>query len=91
MSKLFLLLLFCIVLFDANGQPGSLDPSFGKDGIKTTAFFKHLNLLQERGRVVLTSANGNIFVVAWVREISDFTRISKYLPDGRLECVTSNE
>ena len=38
MRKLCLLLLCCIVLFNASGQAGSLDPTFGNNGIQTLLF-----------------------------------------------------
>ncbi len=37
--------------------------------------------------MVLTNANGDIFVVV---EASTFTRIAKYLPDGRLDSSYGN-
>src|SRR4051812_6765832 len=81
------LLLFCsIVLFKANCQAGSLDPSFGNNGIQTTGFSNNVN--NEHGQVVLTSADGDIFVVALVN--SSATRIAKYLPDGRLDSSYGN-
>src|SRR6478609_6122970 len=83
MNKLCLLLLCCIILFKANSQPGSLDSSFGNNGIQTTAFYTNLNLLVENGRVVLTSANGDIFIGVNFNDY--YTRIVKYLPDGRLD------
>ncbi len=82
MNKCYLMLLFGVVLFKANSQPGSLDSTFGKKGIQTTAFFSS-NIFNEEGREVLTSANGNIFVVVRVEE--NYTRIARYLPDGRLD------
>ncbi|TKK68951.1 T9SS type A sorting domain-containing protein [Ilyomonas limi] len=82
MKKLCLLLLFYVFVFNAIGQAGSLDSSFGNNGIQTTAFPNNLNLLNEHGRVVLTSANGDIFVVI---QISSSLRIAKYLPDGKLD------
>src|SRR4051794_35344145 len=82
MIKLCLLLLCCVILFKATGQAGSLDPGFGNKGIQIAGFFSNANTFQEQGRVVLTDTNGDIFVVALV---NSFTRIAKYLPDGRLD------
>src|SRR4051794_35190328 len=83
MNKLCLLLLCYVILFKANSQPGSLDSTFGNNGIQTTAFPNNLNYSDEQGSVVLTSANGDFFVVVNVNY--HFTRIAKYLPDGRLD------
>ncbi len=47
MRTLCLLLLCSIVLFKATGQPGSLDSSFGNNGIQTTAFLSNANTLNE--------------------------------------------
>src|SRR3982750_82794 len=88
MSKLCLLLLFCITLYKANGQAGSLDSTFGNNGLQTTAFFSNANVLQEQGRVMLTNAGGAIFVVAQVGIY--YTRIAKYLPDGRQDSSYNN-
>jgi uncharacterized delta-60 repeat protein len=82
MRTLSLLVLFYIVLFKANSQVGSLDSTFGRNGIQTTAFLSNLNTLNEQGKVVLTTANGNIFAVI---DANGPTRIGKYLPDGRLD------
>jgi uncharacterized delta-60 repeat protein len=87
MRTLPLMLLFCIVLFKANSQPGSLDSTFGNNGIQTTGFF-NLNLTSEEGRTVLTSANRDIFVVASINSL--YTGIIKYLPDGRLDSSYGN-
>jgi uncharacterized delta-60 repeat protein len=84
MSKLYLLLLFCAGILRTSGQAGSLDPTFGNNGIQTTAFLSHANTLQEKGRVVLTSANGDIFVVVQANYFN-YTRIAKYLPGGTLD------
>src|SRR3982750_3735979 len=83
MRTLSLLLLCCMALLHANGQPGSLDPSFGNKGIQTTAF-NIGNFLSEQGKTVLTNANGDIFVVL------DIGSIVKYLPDGRLDSSYGN-
>src|SRR3954447_5983667 len=83
MNRLCLLLLCSIVLCKATGQPGSLDPTFGNNGIQTTAFYNNLNTSIEQGSKVLTNASGDIFVVVLVSYSS--TRIAKYLPDGRLD------
>src|SRR4051812_19198394 len=89
MNKFYLLLLFCITIFKAYGQIGNLDPTFGNNGIQTTAFFTDTNTLSEQGRLVLTSINRDIFVVA--KEFySPYTRIVKYLPDGRLDSSYGN-
>jgi hypothetical protein len=88
MRTFYLLLLCSIVLIKATGQPGSLDPTFGNNGIQTTAF-SNSNSLSEKGRVVLTSANGDIFVVVQVDNPS-YTKIAKYLPDGRLDSSYGN-
>jgi hypothetical protein len=88
MNKLYLLLLFCVTLFKANGQPGSLDSTFGNNGIQTTAFLGNVNLLNEYGRKVLTSANGDLFVVVLGSGYFDFFhyyRISKYSSNGILD------
>jgi uncharacterized delta-60 repeat protein len=82
MIRLCLLLLFSVCIFKAIGQAGSLDPGFGNKGIQTTGFLSNANTFQEQGRVVLTNTNGDIFVVAMV---NSFTRVAKYLPDGRLD------
>src|SRR6476659_8018995 len=87
MNKLCLLLLCCIVLFKAIGQPGSLDSSFGNNGIQTTTFLHNLNIYGEAGRVALTSAKGDIFVVVG---FSDYSAIAKYLPDGKLDSSFGN-
>src|SRR4051794_37632818 len=84
MRTLCLLLLCSVVLFKANSQIGSLDPSFGNNGIQTTAFFSNINILNEYGQEVLTNANGDIFVVLQIG------RIVKYLPDGRLDSSYNN-
>ena len=84
MRTLSLLLLCCMALFHASGQPGSLDPSFGNKGIQTTAFTTNVNILNEQGRAVLTNTNGDIFVVL------DIGSIVKYLPDGRLDSSYGN-
>ncbi len=76
------MLLFCIVLFKVTSEPGSLDSSFGTNGIQTCTSFNDLHLFDEDGREVLTSANGDIFLVL---NVGDFTRIARYLPDGRLD------
>src|SRR3954454_21974000 len=86
MRTFYLLVLCSIVLFKATGQPGSLDSAFGKNGIQTTSFFNNLNIGDERGKVVLTNANGDVFVVAE----SDFIKIAKYLPDGRPDSSYGN-
>ena len=83
MNKLCLLLLCCIVILKASGQAGSLDSTFGNNGIQTTAFFTNLNLSNEQGLKVLNSPNGGFFVV--VNFNYNYTRIIKYLPDGRLD------
>jgi uncharacterized delta-60 repeat protein len=91
MRTLCLLLLCSIVLIKATGQAGSLDPSFGNNGIQTTVFLDTANTLNERGQVVLTNANGDIFVVALVvPDYQGYTRIAKYLPDGRLDSSYGN-
>jgi uncharacterized delta-60 repeat protein len=84
MRTLCLLLLCSIVLIKAAGQAGSLDPSFGNNGIQTTTFFSNANTLNEEGRAVLTSANGDLFVVL------NIGRIARYLPDGRLDSSYGN-
>src|SRR4051812_37215900 len=81
MRTLCLLLLCCMVLFKASSQAGSLDLTFGNNGIQTTAFF-NANTLNEKGQEVLTSANGDFFLVS--------TRIAKYLPDGSLDSSYGN-
>src|SRR4051794_3088422 len=94
MRTLCLLLLCSIVLFKANSQAGSLDSTFGNNGIQTTAFLSNANTLDENGQVVLTNANGDIFVVAQVNSsyntIYPYTRIAKYLPDGKLDSSYGN-
>src|SRR4051812_11429573 len=81
-----LLLLCSIGILKANGQAGSLDSTFGNKGIQTTAFLSNANTLDEQGRVVLTNANGDIFVALQVGNyLNYYTRIAKYLPDGRLD------
>jgi uncharacterized delta-60 repeat protein len=83
MRTLCLLLLCCMALLHANGQPGSLEPSFGNKGIQTT-FFTIGNFLNEQGKAVLINANGDIFVVL------DIGSIVKYLPDGKLDSSYGN-
>ncbi|TKK65384.1 T9SS type A sorting domain-containing protein [Ilyomonas limi] len=84
MNKVCLLLLFYFYMLRAVGQAGTLDSSFGNNGIQAEAVFTNLNLLNEQGREVLTSTNGDIFLVIQVEIQNDkFTRIVKYLPDGR--------
>jgi len=91
MNKLYLLLLCCVVLFKANSQPGSLDHTFGSKGIQTTAIFSDANVLNELGRAVLTNANGDVFIAVSVSDQrSNYTRIAKYLPDGRLDSSYGN-
>jgi len=90
MSKLCLLMLFSALLFKAKGQAGSLDPGFGNKGIQTTAFLDTSNTLSEEGRVMLISTNGNIFVVARLAVNGSYTRIVKYLPEGRLDSSYGN-
>jgi len=89
MRTLWLLILCCIVMFKATGQAGSLDHSFGNKGIQTTAFLSHANTFQEHGRVVLTTANGDIFVVVQA-DNSNYTRIAKYLPGGTQDSSYGN-
>src|SRR4051812_39354788 len=88
MRTLCLLLLCSIGILKATGQAGSLDPTFGNNGIQTTGFLNTANTLNEGGRVVLTSANGDIFIIALVN--ISYTRIAKYLPDGRLDSSYGN-
>src|SRR4051794_5339582 len=88
MNKLCLLLLCSVILFKASSQPGSLDSSFGENGIQTIAFPNNLNYSDEQGSVVLTNANGDFFVVVNVNYNS--TRIAKYLPDGKLDSAYGN-
>jgi uncharacterized delta-60 repeat protein len=88
MNKLFLLLLCCVCMFKANSQAGGLDSTFGNKGIQTTAFYNYNNTFIEQGRVVLTNTNGDIFVLALVNY--SYTRIAKYLPDGRLDSSYGN-
>src|SRR5690349_9029477 len=83
MRTLCLLLLCSIVLFKATGQPGSLDPSFGNNGIQTTAITIG-NFLDEQGKTVLTDAKGDIFVIL------NIGGIVKYLPNGRLDSSYGN-
>src|SRR4051812_12433231 len=88
MNRLCLLLLCSVILFKATGQAGSLDPTFGNKGIQMTAIINKSNALEEEQSVVLTNANGDVFVVVriYVEDInSSYTRIAKYLPDGRLD------
>ena len=87
MHKFYLLLLCYVVLFKANCQPGSLDTTFGNNGVQTTAFFSNINRLSEEGRKVLTCADRSFFVVFLV---SASTRIVKYLPDGRPDSSYGN-
>jgi len=87
MIKLYLLLLFCVVLFRSSGQAGSLDHTFGNNGVQTTAFFSNVNILDEEGRVVLTNAKGDIFLLV---QSGDSARIGKFLADGRLDASYSN-
>ncbi|TKK65383.1 T9SS type A sorting domain-containing protein [Ilyomonas limi] len=87
MKKLCLSLLFYVCIFKISGQPGSLDSSFGNNGIQTTSFFHNLNIYDEEGRVVLTSANGDFFAVIG---LSAYTAIAKYLPNGRLDSSYGN-
>ena len=63
MGKLCLLLLSVLFYSKPSGQAGSLDSTFGKNGIQTTAFINNANTLIEQERAVLTSANGDIFIV----------------------------
>lgn len=88
MNKFYLLLLFCVILFKANGQAGSLDSTFGNNGIQTTAFLNKANTLDEQGRVVLANKNGNVFVVVQVGDNN--TGIVKYLPDDKLDSSYGN-
>ena len=88
MNKLYLLLLFCVCLVKANAQPGSLDPSFGKNGIQYTTFFNNVNVLNEQGRVILAGDNRKIFIVV---QVGNLTRIAKYLPDGNLDFTYGNK
>jgi uncharacterized delta-60 repeat protein len=93
MRTLCLLLLCSVILFKSTGQPGSLEPTFGNNGIQTTAVSNNANTLSEEGRAILTNANGDIFVVVnnYVDQInSSYTRIAKYLPDGRLDSSYGN-
>ncbi len=92
MRTLSLLLLFSMALLHASGQPGSLDPSFGNKGVQTATFFNNANTLEAQGKVVLTSTNGNIFNVIQVSNQSNtsYTRIAKYLPDGRPDSTYGN-
>src|SRR4051812_41469895 len=92
MNKLYLLLLFYVSLFKASGQAGSLDPTFGNNGIQTTAFISNGNTLYEEGRAVLTNANGYIFIIILVHYNGNGydTRVVKYLPDGRLDSSYGN-
>src|SRR4051812_8778419 len=87
MRTLCLLLLFSVVLFKATGQPGSLDTTFGNNGIQTTAILNNANILNEQGVVVLTNANGDIFMII---QTGDSTRVTKYLPGGRLDSSYGN-
>ncbi len=82
MIRLCLLLLFSACIFNATGQAGNLDFGFGNKGIQTTGFLSNANTFQEQGRVVLTNSSGGIFVVTMV---NSFTRIAKYLTDGKLD------
>ncbi|WP_018614375.1 Calx-beta domain-containing protein [Segetibacter koreensis] len=90
MGKLCLLL-FWVCIFKATGQSGTLDSTFGINGIQTTAFFSNANTLFEGGNAVLTDAIGNIFVVIRVNNDNSRlvnyhnSRIARYLPDGRLD------
>jgi uncharacterized delta-60 repeat protein len=89
MSKLYLLLLlFFAGIFRTSGQAGSLTPTFGNNGIQTTAFFSNVNKYDEYVTEMLTSANGDIFVVSIFT--GHYTRIAKYLPDGRLDSSYGN-
>jgi uncharacterized delta-60 repeat protein len=90
MNKLCLLLLFCVGTLKASSQAGNLDSTFGNNGIQTTAFFNNVNSLDEEGRAVLLSASESIFVVVLVDSYPSYTRIAKYLPDGRLDSTYGN-
>ncbi|TKK68952.1 T9SS type A sorting domain-containing protein [Ilyomonas limi] len=90
MNKFYLLLLYCVVLFKASSQPGSLDSTFGYNGIQATGFLSNVNLLNEYGRKVLTSANGDIFVIVQASDNNSVARITKYLPDGKPDSSYGN-
>src|SRR3954454_15966351 len=87
MYKLCLLLLCCIVLFKVAGQLGSLDPTFGNKGIQTTAFFGNHNGSYEYGSEVLTSINGDFFLIIGVESS---VKVAKYLPEGGLDSSYGN-
>jgi uncharacterized delta-60 repeat protein len=82
MKQFILLLLCCICVLNISAQVGSLDPSFGNNGVQTTAIGNKQNLSYESGRVVLPTTDGHSFVV-FLQGAS--TRIARYLPNGRLD------
>jgi uncharacterized delta-60 repeat protein len=76
---LFLCLLNCYYV--ANAQAGSLDSSFGVNGIQTTGI--KTNRFVETGVKVLRSDNGSILIVFGVSSSS--TVVAKYLPTGIID------
>src|SRR5436305_1462402 len=84
MRKLSLLLLFSIALCYAIGQPGSLDSSFGNNGIQTTAFYNN-----PRTSFWSICIQGNKIIAAGyaynpVAQSSDFA-LARYTANGTLD------
>jgi uncharacterized delta-60 repeat protein len=82
MRKLSLLLLFSTALFSAIGQPGSLDSSFGNNGIQTTAFSGQTSFSSTalQGDKVVTAGS----VYDPVTNSSDFA-LARYKSNGSLD------
>ncbi|MCX6218531.1 T9SS type A sorting domain-containing protein [Spirosoma sp.] len=79
MKKIYLLFFLGSLIGNVNGQSGSPDPAFGKNGLQTTAV--PINVLQEEARKVLPLSSG-MYVVT---QINSTAVVAKYLNNGAID------
>ncbi|WP_310993366.1 T9SS type A sorting domain-containing protein [Aequorivita marina] len=87
MNKLYTLLLLIVTTSVTLAQPGTLDPTFGTDGIVTTAIDPNYNFAE----ATIVQADGKIVVAGNAGTPADFRMaIARYNTDGSLDSSFGN-
>lgn len=82
MNKFYLLILFLVSLTLANAQTGTLDPTFGSDGVVTTAVHPNYNMAE----TTVVQGDGKILVAGSAGTPSTYQMaVARYNEDGDLD------